>query len=120
MLLRLPIQGGVDAVVDLLESCPPFMRGQVLGCLADLALNANVLPYLKMWKSDHNGRSFGALVLSFWPDEPLPGSVDEVPSGTLGMTSDASVDSLLVGSAGAASVSAFDRLRRALKASKVQ
>ena len=93
-------------MVDLLESCPPFQRGQVMGCLADLALNANVIPYLRIWKSDVNGRSFASLLLQFWADAEAA-RLFSAPAGVAAETSEAG------------SVTAFDRLRRALKASKV-
>lgn len=94
-------------MVDLVERCPDFMRGQVFGCLADLTTNPNVVPYLRIWKSDVNGRSFAALALSFWPEDKAGSSPSE-----------ASVESVSP-RGGAAGTTAFDRLRRALKASKV-
>lgn len=101
-------QGGVDAVIDLLESCPPFQRGQVLGCLADLSLNPNVTPYLRIWKSDVNGRSFASLLLRFWGEGEAQQPVGPGSSVAEGSSTDSP------------GLSAFDRLRRALKASKVR
>ena len=62
-------QGGIDALLDLLEVAPRVLLSLGLGCLADLLLNPITAPYVKAWKSDRNGRSAAALLLKFWKEE---------------------------------------------------
>jgi hypothetical protein len=124
-------QGGVDALLDLIECCPRILLPSAVGCLADMLANANVKPYVKVWKSDRTGCSAASLLLRLWREDQEAKSRD-LSSGTADMSATARVVAGLMGKVtGATSKSlastspadavlAFDRLRQALKAAKVR
>eukprot|EP00499_Haloplacidia_sp_CaronLabIsolate_P002991 CAMPEP_0196793176 /NCGR_PEP_ID=MMETSP1104-20130614/32551_1 /TAXON_ID=33652 /ORGANISM="Cafeteria sp., Strain Caron Lab Isolate" /LENGTH=105 /DNA_ID=CAMNT_0042163547 /DNA_START=20 /DNA_END=333 /DNA_ORIENTATION=+ len=42
--------GGLDAMLDLLDEAPAFLRPLLLGCVADLARSPHAAPFLVQWR----------------------------------------------------------------------
>merc|ERR1719329_2135369 len=66
---RLLVIDGVDALLDLLDTNSRLLRGTVIGCVADLALNPKSHHYLRMWKSDRTMRTLNSMLTTFQSEE---------------------------------------------------
>ena len=138
---------GTIALLDLLDVCPSLARGQVVGVLADLLLNPRSHAYVKSWRSDSSGDDAVVVLLALWGSEERRLGITRAPDGSLAdpmRPLDVAVPTAVPGGAGDGGLGgtgsgsgsgegtprspngspkgdkpAFDRLRRALKASKL-
>lgn len=126
---RFVADDGVDALLDLVETAPRLMRGQVVGCTADLLRNPKVVPYAKAWRSDQTGRAVSVALLRLWAEEEERLGVQHGTEGAISNTQ-RPLDETLPGAAETAGAAdsgeggdsaprASERLRRALKAAKM-
>ena len=66
---RFLADGGIDALLDLVEAAPNTLRPLTLTALADLSSNPISHVCVRCWRSDITGISAGVLLLQCWVEE---------------------------------------------------
>ncbi|KAJ3057523.1 hypothetical protein HK097_004045 [Rhizophlyctis rosea] len=80
-------QGGVFALLDLLERGPMLIKRHALGCILDLAENSKALPHLMEWRTNKNEhQGIGHLLIELWTEEERKLGVYRDQQGTVSTT----------------------------------
>jgi hypothetical protein len=66
---RLLADGGIDALLDLVEAAPSTLRPLALTSLADLSRNPISHVCVRCWRSERTGYSAGRMLLTLWQEE---------------------------------------------------
>ncbi len=66
---RLLADGGIDALLDLVEAAPATLRPLALTALADLSRNPISHVCVRCWRSEKTGHSAGRMLLTLWQEE---------------------------------------------------
>lgn len=66
---RLLADGGIDALLDLVEAAPATLRPLALTALADLSRNPISHVCVRCWRSERTGHSAGRMLLTLWQEE---------------------------------------------------
>lgn len=66
---RFLARGGAEALLELLDCGPAFMRPQLLACVADLACNPRAGPFLLQWRARGTLRALAEILVQLWREE---------------------------------------------------
>eukprot|EP00002_Diphylleia_rotans_P023212 TRINITY_DN4562_c0_g2_i4.p1 TRINITY_DN4562_c0_g2~~TRINITY_DN4562_c0_g2_i4.p1 ORF type:complete len:781 (-),score=150.22 TRINITY_DN4562_c0_g2_i4:939-3281(-) len=66
---RFITQQGIDAIFDMLENSPDYLKSILLGCLTDLLKNSQCLEVVHGWKSSKTHMGFAELLVDLWVKE---------------------------------------------------
>eukprot|EP01029_Cantina_marsupialis_P025674 TRINITY_DN6803_c0_g1_i1.p1 TRINITY_DN6803_c0_g1~~TRINITY_DN6803_c0_g1_i1.p1 ORF type:complete len:403 (-),score=161.70 TRINITY_DN6803_c0_g1_i1:27-1169(-) len=113
--------GGIDTIIDLLETGPQCLKHQLLGCLADMLHSTLAMKYLTAWMSEKvSDFPFPLLLANLWVEEQQKLGVAQGQLGQLDGTFRPLQTGPLRPNSARKGSEAFSRLKHALRMSRLQ